>query len=86
MPSSFARRPVAQTGRSFRARRLQDRRVDSSALHGAKLDEAGDILFLERNHYDHVNSRLETEYTFVRGAAVEKRLAAERILWRPVGA
>ena len=39
----------------------------------------GDILFIEDNHYDSVSSRLETDYTFVRGDRAEKRFGSHRI-------
>jgi SAM-dependent methyltransferase len=41
--------------------------------------ELGDILFLIHNHHDHVNSRLNTEMTFVKGGKVEKRATSQRI-------
>jgi len=41
--------------------------------------EAGDILMLIRNTYDHRCSRLETEYTFVRKGDVERRHSSQRV-------
>jgi SAM-dependent methyltransferase len=41
--------------------------------------QIGDILFLEENRYDHVQSRYDTEYTFVRDGKVEKRFGSHRI-------
>lgn len=39
----------------------------------------GNILFLEENTYDVVQSRLDTEYTFVRDSTVESRKGSQRI-------
>jgi SAM-dependent methyltransferase len=49
--------------------------------------QIGDILFLEENHYDHVQGRYDTEYTFVRDGQVEKKFGSHRIytyreMWR----
>jgi SAM-dependent methyltransferase len=41
--------------------------------------QLGDILFLERNSYDYVHSRLDTEYTFIHNGKAEKRFGSERI-------
>jgi SAM-dependent methyltransferase len=41
--------------------------------------EIGDILFLIHNRYDHVHSRLHTDYTFVRGGQVETRSGSHRV-------
>lgn len=41
--------------------------------------QVGDIRFIEVNHYDHVLSRLDTEYTFVRNGNMEKRFGSHRI-------
>jgi cyclopropane fatty-acyl-phospholipid synthase-like methyltransferase len=41
--------------------------------------QIGDIRFIEDNHYDHALSRLETDYTFVRGDRVEKKFGSHRI-------
>ncbi|MBI1940859.1 MAG: class I SAM-dependent methyltransferase [Acidobacteria bacterium] len=41
--------------------------------------QVGDILFLEQNHYDHLLSRYETEYTFVRDGKVERRHGSHRV-------
>ena len=41
--------------------------------------QVGDILFIEENRYDHVNGRLETDYTFVRGDMAEKKSGSHRI-------
>ena len=40
---------------------------------------AGNILFLEENTYDPAESRLHTEYTFVRDSKVETRTGSQRI-------
>jgi cyclopropane fatty-acyl-phospholipid synthase-like methyltransferase len=39
----------------------------------------GDILFLEENQWDHINGRMETEYTFVRNGKEEKKASSDRI-------
>ncbi|HKT12606.1 MAG TPA: class I SAM-dependent methyltransferase [Terriglobia bacterium] len=39
----------------------------------------GDFLFLEENHYDHVHSRLNTNYTFVRDGQMETRSGSHRV-------
>lgn len=39
----------------------------------------GDVIFLEENNYDHVNSRYETEYTLIRGGVTETHRGSERI-------
>ncbi|HEV2493334.1 MAG TPA: methyltransferase domain-containing protein [Terriglobia bacterium] len=39
----------------------------------------GDILFIEENRYDHVNGRLDTDYTFVRGDLAERKSGSHRI-------
>lgn len=39
----------------------------------------GDILFIEENRYDHVNGRLDTDYTFVRGEMAERKSGSHRI-------
>ena len=39
----------------------------------------GDILFIEENHYNHVQGRLDTAYTFVRGDMSEKKSGSHRI-------
>lgn len=41
--------------------------------------QAGDILFLEENRYDHEGGRMETEYTFVRNGKTEKKSSSDRI-------
>jgi cyclopropane fatty-acyl-phospholipid synthase-like methyltransferase len=41
--------------------------------------QIGDIRFIEDNLYDHALSRLETDYTFVRGDRVEKKFGSHRI-------
>lgn len=41
--------------------------------------EFGDIRFIEDNHYDHELSRLDTEYTFIRGDRTEKKFGSHRI-------
>ncbi len=41
--------------------------------------QIGDILFKEDNRYDHVQGRLDTEYTFVRDGKEEKRFGSHRI-------
>lgn len=41
--------------------------------------QAGNILLLIRNSYDHVQGRINTEYTFVREGHVEKRPGSQRI-------
>jgi SAM-dependent methyltransferase len=41
--------------------------------------EFGDIRFIEDNRYDHRTGRLETDYTFVRGARTEQRFGLHRI-------
>ncbi len=41
--------------------------------------QVGDILFIEDNHYDHERSRLETDYTFIRGNVTEKRFGSHRL-------
>ena len=41
--------------------------------------KVGDILFLEENRYDHIQGRMDTEYTFVREGKVEKRFSSERV-------
>lgn len=39
----------------------------------------GDFLFLEENHYDHVKSRFNTNYTFVRDGQVDTRSGSHRV-------
>jgi SAM-dependent methyltransferase len=39
----------------------------------------GDILFLIHNHYDHVRSRLDIDFTFVRDGKVEKKSGFQRV-------
>lgn len=39
----------------------------------------GDFLFLEENHYDHVRSRFNTDYIFVRDGQVETRSGSQRV-------
>lgn len=39
----------------------------------------GDILFLEEQRYDHVLSRLDTEYTLIRNGKSEKKVGSHRI-------
>jgi SAM-dependent methyltransferase len=39
----------------------------------------GDILFLVRNSYDHVHSRLDMDMTFVRGGQVDNRPISQRV-------
>ena len=39
----------------------------------------GDIRFIEDNHYDHEQGRLETDYTFVKGDTTEKKFGTHRI-------
>ena len=39
----------------------------------------GDILFLVENRYDHVQGRVETQYTFVQNGKVEKKSGSQRI-------
>jgi SAM-dependent methyltransferase len=41
--------------------------------------EIGDILFLVLNRYDHVRGGFETEYIFVKGGQVERRLGWQRV-------
>lgn len=39
----------------------------------------GDILFIEENHYDHVEGRYVTDYSLVRDGRVEKKTSSHRI-------
>jgi SAM-dependent methyltransferase len=39
----------------------------------------GDFLFLEENQYDHVNGRLNTDYTIVRNGQAETRSGSHRV-------
>jgi SAM-dependent methyltransferase len=39
----------------------------------------GDILFLEENLYDHLQGRMNTHYTFIRGGKVETKAGSHRI-------
>jgi SAM-dependent methyltransferase len=39
----------------------------------------GDILFLVQNDYDHVHSRLNTEYTFIRDGKIDRRYGCQRV-------
>jgi SAM-dependent methyltransferase len=41
--------------------------------------EFGDFLFLRAGRYDHVSGRIHSEYTFVRGGQVEKKLGSQRV-------
>jgi SAM-dependent methyltransferase len=41
--------------------------------------EIGDLLFLVQNHYDPVRGGFETEYIFVKGGQVERRLGWQRV-------
>lgn len=41
--------------------------------------EAGDILMLIENHYDHARGRLNTDYTFIRDGVQEKRSSSHRV-------
>jgi SAM-dependent methyltransferase len=41
--------------------------------------EVKDIRFLVARHYDHVHSRVKTEYTFVRDGTVETRWGSQRV-------
>ena len=41
--------------------------------------QIGDIIFKEENRYDHILSRLDTEYTFIRNGKVEQRFGSHRI-------
>lgn len=40
--------------------------------------EAGGILMLERNEYDLLHSRMNTEYTFVKDGKIERKLGSQR--------
>ncbi len=40
--------------------------------------QVGDVLLLLENDYDHVNGRLNTEYTFIRNGTRVKRVASQR--------
>lgn len=42
-------------------------------------ERVGDILFFEENRYDHLNCRLETQYTLVRDGKVEAKFGSHRI-------
>jgi SAM-dependent methyltransferase len=48
-------------------------------LHERRWYDFGDLLFLIHNRYDHVRSRLETDYTFVRNGQVETRPGSQRV-------
>jgi cyclopropane fatty-acyl-phospholipid synthase-like methyltransferase len=39
----------------------------------------GDVLFIEENHYDHIQGRLETNYTFILDNKVEKKFGSHRL-------
>lgn len=41
--------------------------------------QVGEILFLEEHRYDHLQGRLDTEYTFVRDGKAEKRFGSHRL-------
>ncbi|HEV7860058.1 MAG TPA: methyltransferase domain-containing protein [Pyrinomonadaceae bacterium] len=41
--------------------------------------EIGDITLLIENRYDHVTSRLHTDYTFMRGGQTDKRPSSQRL-------
>jgi SAM-dependent methyltransferase len=41
--------------------------------------QIGDILFLINNRYDHVLSRVDTEYIFIREGKVDKRSGSQRV-------
>jgi len=41
--------------------------------------QIGDIFLLIHNRYDHVQGRVETEYTFLRDGKVEKRSGSQRV-------
>lgn len=56
--------------------------ITESALlkfHEREWFEIGDITLLIENRYDHTQSRLYTEYTFVRGGKVDKRPSSQRL-------
>jgi len=49
--------------------------------------QVGDILFLINGRYDHATSRVETEYTFLRGDVRDVRAASTRVhTFREIGA
>jgi SAM-dependent methyltransferase len=39
----------------------------------------GDFLFLEENHYDHIEGRFNTDYTFIRDGKAETRSGSQRV-------
>jgi SAM-dependent methyltransferase len=41
--------------------------------------QIGDILFLIHNRYDHIVSRVETDYTFIRDGKVDRRFGSQRV-------
>lgn len=43
------------------------------------MDSIGDFLFLEENHYDPAQGRMQTEYTVVRDGKTEKKSDSVRI-------
>lgn len=49
------------------------------AFQERRLFQVGDILFLTSGRYDHVRSRVDVEYTFVRDGKTETRSASTRV-------
>jgi hypothetical protein len=48
-------------------------------FHQREWFQIGDITLLIENRYDHVTSRLHTDYTFVRDGQVDKRPSSQRL-------
>ena len=72
-PIPERRGPLPQTRRAVRRRHRNGRRIDPPFMPRTLSFRLGDILMLSEHRYDPSESRLDTDYTFVRGGDSKTR-------------